>query len=325
MQMSKYTGVKCAVCGKVFTDDDDVVVCPECGVPYHRECWQIENKCLYEARHGEVAENADRSGENDGEQTHEPIRCARCGAQNDDDRMFCVQCGMPLTNSGEERPFNEIPNSNNAQFGGANRQFNGQPNGFGMPVQQIKLTEDSDLDGIRLGDFYDYTGRKSLSLIANFVKFAKTGTKISINVVALFFPEFYFFYRKMKKEGIFFLIMSFILSIPTLIYYGQEGTIGTVLFTTSLNLKSSSFAAITNLCSVLSTLLSILAGFFANFMYYKQARKDIGEIRAACDDETAARVKIKERGGTSWLGVLVCFTLSMMLTLAFWLIMSAVF
>ncbi|MBQ3919840.1 MAG: hypothetical protein II695_09210, partial [Oscillospiraceae bacterium] len=32
-----YTGHKCMVCGKVFTDDDDVVVCVECGTPYHRE------------------------------------------------------------------------------------------------------------------------------------------------------------------------------------------------------------------------------------------------------------------------------------------------
>ena len=29
----KYTGIPCAACGKKFTAEDDVVVCPECGTP----------------------------------------------------------------------------------------------------------------------------------------------------------------------------------------------------------------------------------------------------------------------------------------------------
>ena len=41
----KYKGEKCAACDKVFTDDDDVVVCPDCGSPHHRECYKAENKC----------------------------------------------------------------------------------------------------------------------------------------------------------------------------------------------------------------------------------------------------------------------------------------
>ena len=33
----KYTGIPCAACGKKFTAEDDVVVCPECGTPHHRD------------------------------------------------------------------------------------------------------------------------------------------------------------------------------------------------------------------------------------------------------------------------------------------------
>ena len=36
----KYTGIPCAACGKKFTAEDDVVVCPECGTPYHRACYR---------------------------------------------------------------------------------------------------------------------------------------------------------------------------------------------------------------------------------------------------------------------------------------------
>ena len=47
----KYTGIPCAACGKKFTAEDDVVVCPECGTPYHRACYKELGHCVNEARH----------------------------------------------------------------------------------------------------------------------------------------------------------------------------------------------------------------------------------------------------------------------------------
>lgn len=38
--MTRYTGNHCPVCEQAFTDEDDIVVCPDCGTPYHRACWQ---------------------------------------------------------------------------------------------------------------------------------------------------------------------------------------------------------------------------------------------------------------------------------------------
>ena len=46
-----YTGIKCPVCEKTFTKQDDVVVCPECGAPYHRGCYQKEGHCIFEEKH----------------------------------------------------------------------------------------------------------------------------------------------------------------------------------------------------------------------------------------------------------------------------------
>ena len=48
----QFKNEKCAACGMKFFDDEDIVVCPECGAPYHRECWnrvgtiQIHLICL---------------------------------------------------------------------------------------------------------------------------------------------------------------------------------------------------------------------------------------------------------------------------------------
>ena len=51
-----YKKYKCPVCKEVFCEDDDVVVCPECGTPHHRGCWFENGKCANEALHGNQEE-----------------------------------------------------------------------------------------------------------------------------------------------------------------------------------------------------------------------------------------------------------------------------
>ena len=50
--MADFTGCKCPVCQQPFTEEDDLVVCPECGAPYHRACYQKNAGCLFAGRHG---------------------------------------------------------------------------------------------------------------------------------------------------------------------------------------------------------------------------------------------------------------------------------
>ena len=42
----------CPACRELFTDTDDVVVCPECGTPHHRKCYRINGECVNKIRHG---------------------------------------------------------------------------------------------------------------------------------------------------------------------------------------------------------------------------------------------------------------------------------
>ena len=48
-----YRGQHCPICGKEFCDGDDIVVCPECGTPYHRECYKTAGHGVNEERHSE--------------------------------------------------------------------------------------------------------------------------------------------------------------------------------------------------------------------------------------------------------------------------------
>ena len=38
--MPKYYGCPCEGCGEPLTLQDDIVVCPDCGAPYHRTCYE---------------------------------------------------------------------------------------------------------------------------------------------------------------------------------------------------------------------------------------------------------------------------------------------
>jgi hypothetical protein len=52
-----YKNNKCPVCDVHFSENDDIVVCPDCGTAHHRECWKANGKCFNHHRHGEDFEN----------------------------------------------------------------------------------------------------------------------------------------------------------------------------------------------------------------------------------------------------------------------------
>ena len=49
--MPSYENEKCPVCGEKFKDGDDIVTCPECGTPHHRECYKKIGHCINEDKH----------------------------------------------------------------------------------------------------------------------------------------------------------------------------------------------------------------------------------------------------------------------------------
>ena len=48
--MPKYYGCPCEGCGKPLTLQDDIVVCPDCGAPYHRDCYEKLGRCIHSPR-----------------------------------------------------------------------------------------------------------------------------------------------------------------------------------------------------------------------------------------------------------------------------------
>ena len=48
-----YDNKVCDGCSDVMLEGDDIVVCPECGTPQHRECYKKNNQCVNAHLHAE--------------------------------------------------------------------------------------------------------------------------------------------------------------------------------------------------------------------------------------------------------------------------------
>ncbi|MGN1134424.1 MAG: RING finger protein [Oscillospiraceae bacterium] len=329
--MNKYNGTKCISCGKYFKDGDDIVVCPECGTPYHRECYLKEGTCINKELHekGESWEPDYKSEEKESasQDNAQPIRCPRCGEVNPSQGLFCQKCGFPLgDDSGAERPFNDNVNYNGQNPNmGANPNMNQNPdmNGAYGPYgyNTVKVDRNTDIDGVKMGDYADYIGKNPLVMLSNFVSFGKTGRKVSLNIISFLFPELYFFYRKMYKTGILMMLLSVVLAVPSLAFMAQVGFESFAMGTTSgsaISNISSTLSTFMYLCSYLSMAQKVFCGLFANNLYYRHARKDILAIHSRLDgkaDEVQIQQEITEKGGGSWIAVIIAFTALMVIEL----------
>ena len=105
--MLRYEGAECPYCHQTLHDSDEITVCPQCGVPYHRECAKKAGGCVLTELHaqGRQWQKVSRPGERtiDG---YAQLRCSRCGTLNQPGAKVCEICGTPLDN--------QQPDQNNA-------------------------------------------------------------------------------------------------------------------------------------------------------------------------------------------------------------------
>ena len=87
--MADYKGNTCPVCKQKFKEADDIVVCPDCGTPYHRECWKKVGVCVHQADH---AAGFEWTPDNVISDRPDDIVCPNCGTHNPGTRPGLFQC-----------------------------------------------------------------------------------------------------------------------------------------------------------------------------------------------------------------------------------------
>ena len=291
--MATYTGAKCIVCNDTFKDGDDVVVCPDCGTPYHRDCYKQAGKCVNEELHqsgGSWSKSAEEGGEG--------VRCRRCGFNNDKDKLFCESCGTPLHETESEAADRE--RKEGAYRDGVPNEGRVEYSPFG---ERTVYDKDSVIDGIKLEDYAGYVKNNPFTFLMSFIRFGKYGGKLSLNLGAFLFPEVYYLYRKMNLLGIISLLVCTVLSVPVMIANFAAGYAGfKIVF--PFDVSSDSFVMLSTGCWYVLMSWRVFSGLLANYFYYKKAKNDIGLIRKTADGEKEVKEKLSAKGGVSWMAAI---------------------
>ena len=110
IDVSKYVGKMCPYCQSPIEEGEEIVVCSNCDMPHHKDCWIANEGCTTFGCTGTISNGANNEpvpGTLDFSPNPGGNVCPNCGTQNADNANFCVGCGSPLNQA--PQPQNQIP------------------------------------------------------------------------------------------------------------------------------------------------------------------------------------------------------------------------
>lgn len=266
--------IKCVCCGAYLFDEDDVVFCPQCGAPHHRDCYNSLGHCALEDKHGTAeeynfSENAavikpDTSNSDNTEK----LKCPMCGNVYDLNETNCPSCGVP------------------------------SPSKIGktMFVYDYLGGVPADLDlgeGVTANEAKRFVFSNSQRYIPKFAA-NKTGKKASFNWLAFLFPCGWFLSRKMYKQGALvgalqvalqMLMLPFIYVASTFMPDGMTAYPEVYAAIAENMDKIGTAAIIAAFISVVAMLaLRFVAGIFGDYFYRNHVIKTVGRLKATSAD-----------------------------------------
>ena len=299
-------GQKCPICDAYLFDNDDLVFCPECGAPHHRDCYAVLGHCAYEDKHGtdEGYKPAQREEkiQKEADEEAKDIKdiCRFCGEKLQQNENFCHKCGRPKTV--------------------------GQPP-FGAAViidPMGGVSPDDTIDGVPVGEIKSYVANNTQRYLPRF-KAMSENKKKSWNWAAFLVPHVWFFYRKMYLTGILFTVLLiaaslFLLPLSAIIStFPQEATASTTLLARYLAENISSIEALPiylAVCgSILELVIRIVAGFTGDKIYKKSVFSGIKKVKDAKEEsDIPLELALTKSGGVNtFLGFISLFSFNLIL------------
>ena len=271
-------GVSCVRCHAYLFPEDDIVYCPVCGAPHHRECYNQLGHCALEEFHGtdrqydkvkaREEEQAAAEMPNTGENAEGLITCQMCHEKYDFALNACPKCGAP----------------NIAKAGGSfvNFDFLG-----GVPA-------DYDIgDGITADEAKRFVAANTPRYIPKFAVL-NAKNKLSWNWLAFLFPCGWMLSRKMYKNGIIAGLLTVISSLFYLPFMNAINNLGTTPGETQAQIMQSIYEHLPKMgAAVIAALLAgfvlniavrILSALFGDYLYKQYAISSIKTIRAESED-----------------------------------------
>lgn len=305
--MMDWKGHKCVSCHKVFGEGDDIVICPECGAPYHRACYAAEGRCVFSAKHGGEFEYIPPEAKPDAN-VGGPV-CPVCRTQNPPDALFCERCGQPMRpgmappNAPERAPHYAAPDQNGAD---AFRNMQYAPESV---MTQLHLAK--EYDGIATQDWVTYIGNSAPYYLYQFQRMNESGRKTSFCWSALFIPEYYFFYRGMWGWGLLALVITMLGSLPLVLTIASMTGVAW-----AAGISVSALNVLTSVCGLLGWGTRIAACLFAFYLFRQSAAKKMHAMRETAADEDGYHDVLKRKGGPSVAATVFVVVLTILASVA---------
>ncbi len=300
-----YIGCECPVCKKAFHADDDIVVCPECGAPHHRECYEYEGHCHFENQHKDGYEFK-AAGDEPSHDNSNTLKCRSCGAENPGDALFCSHCGTPIQQDGQQRKNGQAVDNN---------QFYGQAKTVNMNAMS---PDDKFEEGVTVEDVTKYV-QNSVPYYMRVFQNIKRFSKSRFNFAAFLFSGGFLLYRKQYKKGIIItVIMALLMLASTIISFSSAyAEMASELYSAAGDLTS--FTDIINVYASLDKLstgqvvifylpslfqlieyvIMFYLGLTTNRSYYNSCIREVQKIKASAGNRAEADNLLKARGGVN--------------------------
>ena len=252
------TKISCALCNAYLFEEDDVVYCPVCGAPHHRECYNSIGHCALEDKHGT-------------ENQYDLLK-----QKNEKKTNFQTTPTQNTTVTDTYTPGDEI--------------FENLP-----PMDFLGgIPADFEIEkGVTAKEVRNFVISNTHRYVPKFTEISKKN-KSSWNFIAFFFPAEWLLSRKMYKKGILigiFVIISTLMSIPlnnTLLNLGffdlkSYNDMSQFLVTNLANIHWGSML-IALLGSTISLILRLVVAMLGDFWYREHTISKIKEIKETSDD-----------------------------------------
>ncbi len=305
-----YNGLSCPHCQKPFSETDDIVACPVCGAPHHRDCWNELGNCACAADHG-----TDKQWSRDKAQPTTPPPaapskpCPYCHTNNVPYAEFCSHCGKELTSNNWQSTQNAYP----PPPGGYHEYapFHVQsPYGGVSPDTKIEDESARDIAAVVVSNTSYYLPR--------FERLSRENKKISFNLSALLFTPYWLFYRKQYALGTLVMVFNTLMStMYQLIFFlsielpcMQAAGTKTVSYDMLVEWVMNSPAVhptmfFLGMILLTLALVGIFFGLFGNWIYMQSCAKRIDRARQNYPEGYQAQLSVC--GGTSLVLVLVAY------------------
>lgn len=328
-----YEGYQCPVCGKPFKETDDIVTCPKCGAPHHRECWKQEGHCHFAADHDTDRQwrrlDPNSTGTVQGGPPAGKV-CPFCGNQNTEFAEFCSRCGKEMPAS-DWSAANTPPAGQNNTYGSSYGQQPGYqqppytpygqqqpypPRGYGeyapyhMPVYDPfgGVPHEEKIEDVPAEDLVTFTGSNSAYYLPRFFKMSRGGSKCMWNWPAFLLTPYWLLYRKNFLSGILVLLFyvaktlinGFILY--QCIYPSIADAAGNVMIAdlqqAIMSGEYTLYVWILFLTMLADILLRVLFGCMGNYLYMRTA---VGRVKKLSREHKGEfRQALIQAGGVSF-------------------------